>query len=181
MPILIISLNLFIQFCTNISTYDSNNKCFISNSFDLLIFFILPVFFILITNCYYLFSSIRSINQIDKSSKKYLMNDSSTLSSSSNLDQKKRVFLYLKLFLLFGMSWSLGIINSIMDSSIIWYAYIVLNSFQGLFIFVSFTFNSQTKRHLKNMKWYSCLVLNRNLNNTGSNTKSTSMSVVINH
>ena len=179
MPFIIIILNLMRQLYTKKSSYASKDKCFISNSLDLLVFFILPIFCILLTNCYYLFSSIRSISQVDKSSRKYLTTNESTKSTGSqnNTDQKKRIFLYLKLFLLFGMTWSLGIINSIINNPLLWYAYIVLNSFQGLFIFISFTFNSQTKRHLKNMQWYSFFA-SRN-GNSSSNTKSTSLSAVV--
>jgi hypothetical protein len=79
----------------------------------------------------------------------------------------------LKLFILTGMSWVLGIVNSFVQMSFIWYIYIVLNSFQGLFIFVAFAFNSQTKRELRNSVFYSSISKLLAFRNKSKQTKST--------
>jgi len=95
--------------------------------------------------------------------------------------EKKRTLLFLKLFILTGMSWMFGIVNSFTQLSLIWYIYIILNSFQGLFIFFAFAFNSQTKREVRNSLFYSQISklfsISRNKSKpTSGLTHSTSMS-----
>ena len=97
-------------------------------------------------------------------------NKNQNMKSSS---ETKRTFLFLKLFILTGMSWLLGIVNSFVQISFIWYIYIVLNSFQGLFIFVAFAFNSQTKRELRNSVFYSSISKLLAFRNKSKQTKST--------
>ena len=54
---------------------------------------------------------------------------------------KRRVgfLLYIKLSTLIGLTWAFGLVASILDMPSLWYPFIILNSLQGLFIFVLFT------------------------------------------
>jgi hypothetical protein len=135
MPMVIVFLNVASQFAFKKMAYGFK-KCFISDTLDLIIFFILPVVFILSANVYYLVWSIRTINSVDKTSRKYLKKDTATaattsslikdstnkscekkmkLSDESNNDgmNKKRLILFSKLFVLTGMTWTLAVVNSI--------------------------------------------------------------------
>ena len=73
--------------------------------------------------------------------------------------EKKRLTLFLKLFVLTGLTWILGLVSSLQKESFLWYIYIVANSLQGLFIFVSFAFSTSTKRELKKSSIYKTLSL----------------------
>jgi G protein-coupled receptor Mth (Methuselah protein) len=69
-------------------------------------------------------------------------------------NDKKRLILFVKLFILTGMSWIFGLVASFTDFSLVWYIFVSLNSFQGLFIFFSFAFNPHTKRQLRTSRLY---------------------------
>ena len=53
---------------------------------------------------------------------------------------KRRVsfLLYIKLSTLMGLTWAFGLVASILDMPSLWYPFIILNSLQGIFIFVFF-------------------------------------------
>nr|QVK45885.1 G protein-coupled receptor [Proales similis] len=68
--------------------------------------------------------------------------------------EKQRLVLFLKLFLLTGMTWMLGLLSSLTDSSLVWIVYILLNSLQGLFILLSFALSPQTQQHIQNSRLY---------------------------
>nr|QVK45884.1 G protein-coupled receptor [Proales similis] len=69
--------------------------------------------------------------------------------------EKQRLVLFLKLFLLTGMTWMLGLLSSLTDSSLVWIVYILLNSLQGLFILLSFALSPQTQQHIRNSSVFS--------------------------
>lgn len=135
--------------------------CFISSSLDLLIFFVIPICIILILNTIFMVISVRSIKKVDKISKKYLKSEESSISNHQNKDKKvnksqndnanQRLFLFVKIFVLTGLTWTIGILSSLVNNkySFIWYVYIVFNSFQGLFIFCSYAFNRNSKSNLR--------------------------------
>jgi hypothetical protein len=205
-PFLIVFILFSSQFVSTFRTAYAYGTCFISNQIDILVYFILPISLILLTNAYFLFVSIRSIRSVDSLSNKYLRRDCSNENSTSqshdgNVNNKslmsrirqlkltnkkqtiksscdkKRTWLFLKLFILTGMSWMFGIVNSFTQSTLIWYMYIVLNSFQGLFIFFAFAFNSQTKRELRNSLFYSQISKLFSLGNKSAKSTSTSSSL----
>ncbi|CAF0834291.1 unnamed protein product [Brachionus calyciflorus] len=123
-------------------------KCFISSTIDLLIFFEGPIFLLLLTNLIFMGISIRAIRRVDKMSKKYLKNE---LSTEQDTSDRKRLILFVKLFVLSGLTWVTGFIGSIWNDkySIIWYIFIILNSLQGLFIFCSYAFNQSNKANTR--------------------------------
>lgn len=156
-------------------------QCFISEKIDLLHFFILPIAFILFSNLIFLIISIYSIIKVDKMTHQVMNKKSSEDNTDTELlktkskfnlrkvfskkieknekctKEKKRLSLFFKLFLLTGMTWILGLATSISSDSFIWYIYIILNSLQGLFVFASFAFNSQTRRELIKYKAFRTL------------------------
>ncbi|RNA43130.1 G- coupled receptor Mth2, partial [Brachionus plicatilis] len=133
------------------------NQCFISSNVDLLIFFVVPIVVVLSMNLVFLVVSIKAITVVDLLKKKYMKNPVPTISFSGlKLAQehhslKKRLVLFLKLFILTGMTWIIGLISAMINdkNSFLWYVYIVLNSLQGLFIFCAYSFNKNSKSNIK--------------------------------
>lgn len=112
--------------------------CFISSSFDLLIFFVIPVSLIITLNFFLMVISIKLILNVDFGVKKFM-------EENQNLKEKKkyRIVLFFKLFLITGVSWILAIVSSVVNErySFIWYIYIFLNSLQGFIITCIFMLN----------------------------------------
>ena len=141
-------------------------QCFISTNIDLLIFFVVPIVVILSMNLVFLVVSIKTVAGVDLLKKKYIKNPVPTISFSgikSIQDQnllKNRLILFLKLFILTGMTWIIGIISALINDrySFMWYVYIVLNSLQGLFIFCSYSFNENSNTNIKEnlLKIFNC-------------------------
>ena len=176
-PLIPVSILFGKQFLNHKLAYGFG-QCFISEKIDLLYFFILPIALILFSNLIFLMISICSIIKVDKmthkvmkkeksedeieaeliKSKKFnlkkIFNKKKLEKSEKCTKEKKRLSLFIKLFLLTGMTWILGLITSVNSDSFLWYIYIILNSLQGLFVFASFAFNSQTRRELIKYKAY---------------------------
>ncbi|CAF0835294.1 unnamed protein product [Brachionus calyciflorus] len=121
-------------------------RCFISSDFDLLIFFILPVGVLILINFVLLSLSIRLVLKIDKLNETYIQSE-----TESERKLKRRLILFLKLFLITGTTWGLGVICSVFNEqySFLWYIYLFFNSFQGLFILFSYVFNMGVGYNLK--------------------------------
>lgn len=113
-------------------------NCFISSSFDLLIFFVIPVSLIIILNLILMTISIKLILKVDLDIKKFMK-------ENEHLKEQRRYrfVLFFKLFSITGVSWILAIVCSILDErySFIWYIYIFVNSFQGFIIMCIFVLN----------------------------------------
>lgn len=124
-------------------------SCFISDGVDLLVFFVAPIATVLFLNLLFLLTSIYYIKKVDFLSIKYLSHNK--LSNSTKNDEKSRLLLFIKLFILTGMTWIFGVISSFVNSkySFLWYFHIVLNSLQGLFIFFTYGFNHNSKSNIK--------------------------------
>lgn len=116
--------------------------CWFGNRTSLLIFFVLPVGIILAINCvFFVLTSCIIVKMSANSSK---------LQSSQSMNERHGDFkLYLKLSLLMGLSWILGIISGLTDNSFLWILFILLNTFQGVFILWSFTCTSNNRKLLK--------------------------------
>lgn len=191
-PLLICLILIIKQFVASNLAYGFK-ICFISEPLDLLIFFVLPVALVLLANIFFLMRSIFSIRQVDKMTNKFLKKEDESSSNLTNSDsknrkkriktnnaEKKRLVLYLKLFILTGMTWILGVITSFNKESFIWHVYIVLNSFQGLFIFISFAFSPQSRRYFKSTALYSRLSSNMFRKSTSKSDTGGASSSIIN-
>ena len=108
--------------------------CFIAEKIDLLIFFILPVSAVLFSNIFFLIHSIDSIRRVDRATKKILKKEPNENSkdcsakvkkkkptTQTNNQEKNRLVLFLKLFVLSGMTWILGLICTLVHKdSFVW-------------------------------------------------------------
>ncbi|RNA41745.1 putative G- coupled receptor Mth-like 1 [Brachionus plicatilis] len=111
-------------------------SCFISSSFDLCIFFVMPVGFIIFENILLMLISVKLISGVDKFFKKFTH-------TQPKRPEKNRIVLFFKIFVVTGLSWILAIISSFINNkySFMWYIYIVVDSLQGFFIMCIFVFN----------------------------------------
>ena len=67
------------------------------------------------------------------------LSQSFKLSNTMRKASKAREYkAYLKLFILIGITWSVSLIAVWIDSPVVWYAFVVLNASQGIFLFVAF-------------------------------------------
>lgn len=133
---LVICLSAIIkQFFTNNLSYGFR-ACFLAEKIDLLIFFVVPVAMVLVSNLYFLVNSIISIRNVDKATKKVLKKEPSESSDAissarlkktksptakANNQEKNRLVLFLKLFFLTGMTWILGLVCTLVSrDSFLW-------------------------------------------------------------
>ena len=87
---------------------------------------------------------------------------------------KRNFQVYLKLFLLMGITWALGFVVAFTDTEILEYIYIFVNSLQGVFIFVAFVCTKRTFSYFRKYRFYSMSSSKRS--NTGSTPLSSSKS-----
>ena len=68
-------------------------------------------------------------------------------------ERKSQHFVYIKLFFLMGISWIVGFIAPFLGNNILWYVFVILNSLQGVFIFVAFVMNKRNMKSLCKICW----------------------------
>ncbi|XP_068757223.1 uncharacterized protein [Montipora capricornis] len=75
-----------------------------------------------------------------------------------------------------GVTWILGIAANVQALSFLWYPYVVLNSLQGLFIFLSF---AASRRSLELYRAKIAILRNRCSRNAAKNTARTKDKIVV--
>ncbi|RWR99223.1 uncharacterized protein B4U79_03071, partial [Dinothrombium tinctorium] len=113
--------------------------CWISQRMALLIFFAIPLMLILAMNIIFFILTLIILIKLKKA----------TQMVNEKKENKIRFKLYLKIFVLMGLTWCFAFIASFNGVSFLWYPFIVLNGLQGVFIFMSFTFKRKTFQQLK--------------------------------
>lgn len=103
--------------------------CWFGQRKALLVFFASPLTAIMVVNIVLFIMSARIIAETTQSTAKMT-------SCSPHQDQFK---LYMRLALLMGLTWITGIVAAYLQLEPIWYVFVLLNTLQGLFIFLAFT------------------------------------------
>ncbi|XP_061191121.1 adhesion G-protein coupled receptor G6-like [Saccostrea echinata] len=101
--------------------------CWISNSRGLLVFFLVPIAILLLSNIIFFIVSAKSIHTSSKKTSRVL--------------QKKdacKLFIYIKLSVVMGLTWCFGFLASVTNHVVTWYLFIFFNTLQGFFIAVFF-------------------------------------------
>ncbi|CAN8003024.1 unnamed protein product [Ixodes hexagonus] len=62
---------------------------------------------------------------------------------------RRNFSLYVRLSVMMGLSWTLGLIAGYLDVEVLWYLFIVLNTLEGLFIFVAFSCTHKVGTYLR--------------------------------
>ncbi|XP_078372820.1 adhesion G protein-coupled receptor L4-like [Oculina patagonica] len=112
---------------TNISG-QGEQECFISQPRALLYSFVLPVALMLIFN---MIALGHTVIHIIKTRKR-------TQQKQNRRHDTRAAVICVKMASVMGVTWILGIAANLKALSFLWYPYVVLNSLQGLFIFLSF-------------------------------------------
>ncbi|GFS84084.1 g-protein coupled receptor Mth2 [Nephila pilipes] len=113
-------------------------RCWFKRRRALMVFFAAPLFLIMFSNLVLFTCSSRMI-----------LMTSETFAKEQNQVQRRTFKLYLRLALLMGLTWIIGIIAASADIELLWYIFVIFNSLQGLFIFIAFTCTSKVGKYLK--------------------------------
>ncbi|XP_072031884.1 uncharacterized protein [Amphiura filiformis] len=139
-PLLVIIPCIIIHFCncTKLSfQYGSSMSCWINSEFANFVVFGIPILVALLFNIYYFCRTVWGIH-ISK-------RGTSSRAPPSETARKKKyqeLMIYAKIASLMGFTWIFAFIAAFTGMEVFWYIYIVLNSFQGLYIFLAFIANS---------------------------------------
>ena len=116
--------------------YGMELGCWLNNQRALLYFFVIPFSVIVGFNTLLILFTIIRIKI--------------SASQSHMVSQERSVYqINIRLSTLMGLSWLLGLVASHTKLEAIWYAFIVLNTLQGVLFFFSFTFPQVTIQHLR--------------------------------
>ncbi|XP_018022970.1 uncharacterized protein LOC108678982 [Hyalella azteca] len=108
--------------------------CWFGERKALLVFFAAPLMLIMVINVIFFILSAHMIASTTLSTAKF-----------STQRQHQSLFkLYMRLALLMGLTWIVGILAGYIQQEVLWYIFIALNTFQGAFIFAAFTCKKRT-------------------------------------
>ena len=116
--------------------YALNGVCFISQHMANVLSFTVPVVMVLFFNIVCLAGTIYYIRSANKASQHLWKNDDRRPSISFTV-------MTVKLSLLLGFGWVIGYIGCLLNSSALLYTYLIMDSFQGMFIYVAFCGNKR--------------------------------------
>ncbi|XP_042885083.1 uncharacterized protein LOC122261480 [Penaeus japonicus] len=103
--------------------------CWFGQRRALFVFFAIPIAFMIVANVVFFICTARIIAETTLST--------SSMTSSSH--HKSHYKMYLRLAVLTGFTWLSGIVAGYLQVEALWYVFVVLNSLQGVFIFLAFT------------------------------------------
>ncbi|XP_060067168.1 uncharacterized protein LOC132547430 [Ylistrum balloti] len=146
-PAVIVCVAMIFDF-TPIET-DSKPKygvvvCWISNSYALLYFFLVPLLVLVSVNMVLFLFTARAIYVSDKST-----------SSILKKQQTCKLLIYLKLSTVMGFTWAFACVATFTNLPPFWYLFIIFNALQGVLIFLSFVCSKKVIRLLK-LAWPVC-------------------------
>lgn len=117
------------------------HSCWFGQRKALLIFFATPIAVTMLLNTIFFISSAHMI-----------YSSTSTTRFTASAGTQRDFRLYIRLALVMGITWTIGLIAGILDNEGLWYAFIALNTLQGLFIFLAFTCTDKVIRGLAGRK-----------------------------
>jgi len=120
-----------------------SESCWFSRRLSLIAFFATPLAVIMALNVIFFVSSA------------FMASSSRLASATSNVSGHQRDFrLYLRLAILLGLTWVIGLLAAVMDYEPLWICFVLFNTLQGLFIFAVFTCTTKVFNGLtKNQPW----------------------------
>ncbi|RWS28938.1 uncharacterized protein B4U80_04823 [Leptotrombidium deliense] len=121
--------------------FGMHNKCWFNRRKSLIVFFAAPIGVVLFLNLLFFVLTARLISNSPPLYSMRLAN--------SQQRQKRNFKLYIRLSLLMGLSWISSFIATFVDHVFLWYIFVLLNSLQGLFIFICFSCNAKVYTFIK--------------------------------
>lgn len=116
--------------------------CWISNPFGLLIFLYVPC--LLVTAANILLFILSSVNICYSS-----MDDVQSRFGGRGLEGRQRLFLYVRLASVMGITWVSGLLASVAKSTVLWYVFVITTAFQGVYIGLCFMATNQMRKQIK--------------------------------
>ncbi|XP_059082753.1 adhesion G-protein coupled receptor D1-like [Tigriopus californicus] len=110
--------------------FGQSDLCWFSNKQGLLAFFAIPIGLLLISNIVFFVLSAGMVYDTTSGT-----NKATSCGPSINFH------LYLKLAIIMGLTWIIGLVAGFLNVTEVWYVFIALNTLQGVFIFVAFSCN----------------------------------------
>ncbi|XP_071488112.1 uncharacterized protein [Diadema antillarum] len=143
-PLLVVLPCLVIQSLKNGSAiYAKDDICWISDFFPMLLSFGLPIAITLLLNAVLFTQTVISIYKTKRYSRRVLFHN---FQKSTFEENKKELLIYFKISSLMGFTWFVGFAAVIIQHEVAWYIFIILNSLQGAYIFLSFICNARVLR-----------------------------------
>ncbi|XP_068697687.1 adhesion G-protein coupled receptor G2-like [Montipora foliosa] len=140
--------------------------CYISKPKAALYFVVAPIALIMLFNA---FALVHTVLHIVKTRKR-------TPKGTNQRNSTEVALICVKMASVTGVTWILGIAANVQALSFLWYPYVVLNSLQGLFIFLSF---AASRRSLELYRAKITILRNRCSRNAAKNTASTKDKIVV--
>lgn len=112
--------------------------CWFGQRKAILVYFAAPLAFIMLLNIFFFILAVKMVAITSRST------NSNTFHS-----HQTHLKLYLRLALLMGLSWISGIVAGYIQEEYMWYLFILLNAFQGLYILIGFTLTKKVFRAIK--------------------------------
>ena len=120
-------------------SYGSSSQCWLAGKYGLIYLFAVPLAVIISTN---LFMFARTLVSIKRTMDQ-------TKVAKENADNQKQFGIYVKLSSVMGFTWLFGFLANLTVFSAFWYVFIILNTFQGVFIGISFVCNARVMKRFK--------------------------------
>ncbi|XP_029469892.1 adhesion G-protein coupled receptor D2 [Rhinatrema bivittatum] len=146
LPIIIVGVTL----ATSFNKYVADNHCWLNVQADIIWAFVGPVLFVLTVNTFVLFRVVMvTVSSARRRSK--MLTPSCSLEKQIGIQIWATAKPVLVLLPVLGLTWLCGVLVHL---SIVWaYIFIVLNSFQGLYIFLVYAiYNSEVRNAIQRMK-----------------------------
>nr|XP_024218331.1 uncharacterized protein LOC106684199 [Halyomorpha halys] len=141
-PVFIVMMALWAELSPGVGAdwrpgFAAASSCWFGRSKPLLIFFAVPLAIVMLLNIIFFASSAHMV-----------YSSTSTTRFTASASTQRDFRMYLRLAVVMGLTWTTGLIAGTLDFDLLWYLFILLNTLQGLFIFLAFTCNDKVIRHL---------------------------------
>ena len=109
--------------------FGTTEVCWFSKKMALLIYFAVPFAGIMGVNIFlFVFSACMVFDTTQ-----------STAKMTTTCGPKTNFYLYMRLAIIMGLTWIIGLAAGFVDQEALWYIFVILNTLQGVFIFGAFT------------------------------------------
>ena len=143
--------------------------CWIGKQTAYRIVFAVPVMTMIILNCLFFVCTVVGIQRANFNN-----------GTAKSARKRNFIVIYMKLSLIMGLTWIFGFIAGLTDITVLWFFHIILNSLQGLDIFIMFVLTKSTIQKLWVYKAVLKVMSKRQTNNASQLTDLSSATNVTN-